>query len=94
MRDVVGPGTTGRWRSTATFDCPRRVRIPWATLLERVFLIDVLRCDGGGRRRVLAMIRDPSSIERLLTHLGLPTGFPPRGPPRGVPGSLSFSASE
>ena len=69
----------------------RRARIPWATLLERVYLIDVLRCDCGGRRRVLAMVRDPSSIERVLTHLGLPTGFPPRGPPRAVAGSLPLA---
>jgi hypothetical protein len=69
----------------------RRARSPWATLLERVYLIDVLRCDCGGRRRVLAMVRDPSSIERVLTHLGLPTGFPPRGPPRAVAGSLPLA---
>ncbi len=63
----------------------RRQRIPWAILLARVFLIDILRCGCGGRRRVLAMVRDPSAIGRVLTHLGLPTGFPPRGPPREKP---------
>ena len=69
----------------------RRQRIPWAPLLARVFLVDVLRCPCGGRRRVLAMVRDPLAIERVLTHLGLPTGFPPRGPPRAVPRSLPFA---
>ncbi len=66
---------------------PRRSRIPWAILLERVFLDDILRCGCGGRRRVLSMVRDPASIERVLLNLGLPT----KHPPRAVPGSLPFA---
>ena len=72
----------------------RPERIPWSTLLQRVFLIDILRCNCGGRRRVLTMVRDPAAIVRILSHLGLPTGFPPRGPPRAVPRSLPFVAHQ
>ena len=70
---------------------PRRPRIPWAILLQRVFLVDVLRCPCGGRRRVLKLVRDPPAIERVLTNLGLPTKFPPRGPPRAAPRRLPFA---
>ena len=69
-------------------------RIPWSVLLARVFRIDILRCPCGGRRRVLTMVRDPAAIERILSHLGLLTGFPPRGPPRAVPQSLPFAVHE
>ena len=81
-------------RATAKPKRRRPERIPWSTLLARVFLIDILRCGCGGRRRVLAMVRDPAAIVRILSHLGLPTGFPPRGPPRAVPRSLPFSAHQ
>ena len=40
--------------------CPsRRTRIPWATLLKRVFGVDPTHCDCGGRYRLVATIRDP-----------------------------------
>ena len=37
-------------------------RVPWAQLLRRVFLVDVLRCAGcGGRRQLVAQVsHDPS----------------------------------
>jgi hypothetical protein len=81
-------------RATAKPKRRRPERIPWSTLLARVFLIDILRCSCGGRRRVLTMVRDPAAIVRILSHLGLPTGFPPRGPPRAVPRSLPFAAHQ
>jgi len=44
----------------------------WATLLHRVYEIDVLDCpDCGGRLRIVSAIEDPSVIRKILTHLGL-----------------------
>ena len=44
----------------------------WATLLHRVYEIDVLDCpDCGGRLRIVSAIEDPAVIHRFLTHLGL-----------------------
>lgn len=44
----------------------------------------VLACPCGGRRRVLAMVFDRESIERILRNAGLPWEKPVRAPPRGV----------
>jgi hypothetical protein len=53
-------------------------RIPWAELLERVFRIDVLRCERcGGRMTVLAFLIERASVKKVLEHLGLPTTGPP-----------------
>lgn len=48
-------------------------RIDWASLLRRVFKIDVLTCGRcGGRIRVIAVIEEQPAIEKILRHLGLP----------------------
>ena len=49
----------------------RPERMPWADLLRRVWLVDILRCECGGRRTVLAMVFNPKSIERVLDALGV-----------------------
>ena len=69
---------------------PRPERRLWAELMQRVFMIDVLRCPCGGRRRVLAMIFSQASIERVLTALGLPCEAEPRAPPAPMQGELGF----
>ena len=52
--------TRGRW-------------IRWAELMKRVFEQDVLRCDScGGRREVIALIKERSVIEAILDSLDLP----------------------
>ena len=71
---------------------PRR-RYPWAELLRRVFLIQILVCPRcGGPRRLLAAIQDPESIRRVLGSLGLSAEVPElaaaRSPPRQ--GELEF----
>ena len=66
-------------------------RMLWSELVLRVFLEDALRCPCGGKRKVLAMIFDPVSIERVLKHLGLPYGFRSRAPPRPMQVGLAFS---
>ena len=61
-------------------------RFTWAELLERVFAVDVLRCPRcGSRRRMIAMITDPATIQRILSHLRLPTKPLPIAPARPPP---------
>jgi hypothetical protein len=54
--------------------------------LRRVFAQDVLRCDCGGRRSVVALVTDATRARGLLTTLGLPTEpatfAPARDPPQ------------
>ena len=63
--------------------------IAWATLLRRVFEIDVLACPRcGGRMRVLATLEAPTVVQKILTHLGLPAApVTPRAPP-ALPATL------
>ena len=54
-------------------------RIPWAELLERVFRIDVLRCERcGGRMTVLAFLTERASVKKILEHLGIAHDRPAR----------------
>jgi hypothetical protein len=70
--EPVAPANRGR----------RRDRYDWATLLRRVFEIDVTTCpDCGGTMTVLAAITAPAAIGRILGHLGLAGGPPIRAPP-------------
>jgi len=56
---------------------PRFNRLPWATLLKRVFLVDVLECPKcKGRMKILAAVIAPASVRRILKHLGLPSETP------------------
>ena len=56
-----------------------------AALLERTFAIDVLACpECGGRLRLIATITDSRVIDKILTHLGLPTASPTPMPARVV----------
>jgi Putative transposase len=62
---------------------PRPRRLDWASLLGRVYGIDILTCNRcGNRRRIVAAITTPSAIERILTHLGLAARPPPTQPAR------------
>jgi len=59
---------------------------PWAALMQRSFGTDVLACRRcGGRMRLLATIKDPKAIRKILSHLGLsselPRPLPARPPP-------------
>jgi hypothetical protein len=61
-------------------------RLDWASLLARVFRIDVTRCPRcPGRLRVLAFITQPDIVVRILDHLGLSTSGPSIEPARGPP---------
>jgi hypothetical protein len=68
-------------------------RIPWAPLLWRVFLADVLQCARcGGRMRIVAAVTSSAEAKRILRNLGLsevaPTFHSPRPPPQT---QLSFA---
>ena len=61
-------------------------RLSWSELLKRVFQIDLTTCpDCGGTLRFIAAIMERSVVEKILTHLGLPTTPPTFHPPRAPP---------
>jgi hypothetical protein len=60
----------------------QRAAVDWATLLRRVFAIEVLLCACGGQRRIIAQIEPGPVARKILAHLGLPVS-PPR-PTQGV----------
>ncbi len=61
-------------------------RIDWASLLKRVFALDVLRCERcGGRRKLIALITQTPVAKKILVHLGLPAKAPASWPARAPP---------
>jgi hypothetical protein len=61
---------------------PSRHRWPW--LLQRVFAVDVLKCDRcGGRLRIVEIAKTPDDIARVLRERGRSRASP-RGPPRAA----------
>jgi hypothetical protein len=67
---------------------PRRsiYRMDWASLLKRVFALDVLRCERcGGRRKLIALITQAQVAKKILVHLGLPVKAPASWPARAPP---------
>ena len=72
----------------------RAHRLTWATLLARVFAIDVTRCqECGGPMRIIAALSDPVSIRGYLEGVGLPARPPPIAPPRrSLQQELEFAA--
>lgn len=59
---------------------------PWTELLARTFAIDVTLCPScSGRMRLVALVKEASSIKRFLRHLGEPTEPPPMADARGPP---------
>ncbi|MDP1647629.1 MAG: hypothetical protein Q8M01_05435 [Rubrivivax sp.] len=48
------------------------MRLGWASVLKRVFGIDLQQCPNcGGKLKVIAAIPDVPVIDKILTHLGL-----------------------
>ena len=70
-------------------EAPKRPkRFPWASLIWRVFLEDVLACTRcSGRMTIVAAVTSRAGVTRILEHLGLPTEAPDfhaaRPPPQG-----------
>jgi hypothetical protein len=49
----------------------------WGELMRRTFCVDELACPScGGRLRHVAVMEQPSLVQRILRHPGLPTGAP------------------
>ena len=67
----------------------RKRRLDWATLLRRVFRVDVLKCSRcDARLEVIAAISDPDIVRRILDHLRLPSTPPQCKPARGPPDDM------
>jgi len=63
-----------------------RHRLPWAQLLQKTFLVDLLTCDKcGGPRRVVACVLSAAVAREILDHLHLPSRPLPRAPARDPP---------
>jgi len=59
----------------------RRRNYAWASLMARVFEIDVLKCtECNGRLRILAAIHPPVNTRKILESMGLPSRAPPVAP--------------
>ena len=68
-----------------------RKRLTWAQLLQRVFDIDIAHCPQcGGQMKAISAITEKTVIDKILTHLGLPTD-PPRVTPARAPPQQEFS---
>lgn len=64
---------------------------PWAELLQRVYMVDVLECPACGRQfQHLACVFDSQAIKQILQSCGLPTAPPPRSPARCAQAGLAF----
>ncbi len=48
-------------------------RLAWSVAMRLAWKVDVLQCDCGGPRRLVAVIDQPTVIEKILAHLGLVT---------------------
>lgn len=63
-----------------------RSRLDWASLLRRVFALDVLHCERcGGRRLLLSMVTEAKIAQKILAHLGLQAEAPAQSPARSPP---------
>jgi len=60
--------------------------------MRRSLRFDVLQCPRcGGRLRLLALIEQASTVERILRHLGLSTDRPEPQPARAPPDRITLS---
>ncbi len=55
---------------------PTSSRINWAELLKRIYDVDALACECGGRLRFIALITEPETARAVLRGHGLPTEPP------------------
>jgi hypothetical protein len=64
----------------------RQRYLDWATLLKRVYKVDILACPRcHGRLTLLAAISDPPVVKKILQHLQLPSEPPHPAPARAPP---------
>jgi hypothetical protein len=85
LRAAVVPGTVAKASEPVAEPMHAPARMSWARLRKRVFAIDIEHCpNGGGARKIIAAIEEPTVMRKMLTHLGLPARAPPRAPARGL----------
>ena len=48
-------------------------RLAWSVAMRLAWKADVLQCNCGGRRKLVALIDQPSVVKKILAHLGLAT---------------------
>ena len=85
--DLQGePGALGEAALSPDDEPSPRYRRLWAALLRRTFAIDATRCPRcDGQLHLLAVIKDPTVINKILAHLALPTEIPTPAPARPPP---------
>jgi hypothetical protein len=68
---------------------PNAKAISWARLLKKTFDLDLTRCEvcKSENIKIIAAILEKHAIEKILTHLGLPTETPKLHPARPPPQS-------
>ena len=76
------PPSRKKLEGAPTAKTPAPYKLPWAALLARTFLLDILLCHCGGQRKVLAFIPQPRMAQETLRRLGLPFSPAPISPPR------------
>ena len=77
---------TGESREIDITKIQRGSRLPWALLLQRVFLTDALTCPKcHGCMKILAAITKPEAIRKILDHLGISSEAPRRTAARSPP---------
>ena len=85
---AVVPAQRSTVQNTAGTKSPKQPsRFPWASLIWRVFLTEVLECGRcSGRMEIVAALTSKATIARVLGHLGLssvaPTFHDARPPPQ------------
>ena len=84
---VTDKASEGESRDIDSTKLARPSRLPWAVLLKRVFMTNVLTCpECQGRMTILAAITNPEAIRKILDHLGIsseaPHGAGARPPPQ------------
>lgn len=66
-------------------------RVDWAILLKRTYGFDALKCPKcAAKMKILATITEPSTVKKILSHLGRRTDPLPRGRARDPTGQSSF----
>ena len=68
----ASPSPAASPKSTTSTTSTTSYRLDWASLLKRVFGVDVLKCSRcQGQMRLIACIEDLDVAKKILEHLGL-----------------------
>lgn len=90
---LAGDKPKARRKKSAT-EKDQGTRLTWAAAFKRAHKIDVLSCPCGGKRRVIAAVRNPKEVERFLRHLHLWPGSGDINCVRGPPELFDFDEQQ